>query len=76
MKTCDEVFAEYLNYVAIEENTDYCKKAVVFCLLYRECMNRNSKFLEEERKNLPHSLNTLKELSARSRLSFQILKTW
>lgn len=35
---------------------EYCKKIIIFCLLYRECLNQLKDKLEEEKKNLPETV--------------------
>lgn len=55
-KKCDEVFANYIVFVKERSNKQYCKTAIIFCLLYRECLNQLSDRLEQEKKDLPETV--------------------
>ena len=55
-KKCDEVFSEYLHFMCERSNVEYCKEIIIFCLLYRECLNENSEELENKKQSLPESL--------------------
>ena len=53
---CDQVLAEYLRFVAGKVRKEYYVTVVKFVLMYRECMNRASERLNEEKKKLPEIL--------------------
>eukprot|EP00826_Nyctotherus_ovalis_P024033 TRINITY_DN1852_c0_g1_i8.p1 TRINITY_DN1852_c0_g1~~TRINITY_DN1852_c0_g1_i8.p1 ORF type:complete len:447 (+),score=130.68 TRINITY_DN1852_c0_g1_i8:196-1536(+) len=55
-KKCDEVFANYIAFMKERSNIQYCRTVIIFCLLYRECLNHLSDRLEQEKKNLPESV--------------------
>lgn len=55
-RTCDEIFAEYLNFVARKVNKDCYAKVLTFIFLFRECVNSHGDRLNEEQKNLPADL--------------------
>lgn len=52
-KSCDQIFAEYLGFVAQKVCREYYVNVLHFILLFRECINSNGKQLIEERKKLP-----------------------
>ena len=55
-KKCDEIFAEYLGYIAQNVKEAYYKEALKFVLLYRECLNHYHSQLSEGKKKLPDIL--------------------
>ena len=55
-KTCDDIFAEYLNFVARKTRKEYYAKALSFAFLFRECVNEAGERLNEEKKLLPQEL--------------------
>lgn len=55
-KRCDEVFADYIGFMKLRAKSQYCTKVIIFCLLYRECLNQLKDKLNEEKKNLPSSV--------------------
>jgi len=55
-KKCDEVFAEYLGFIAEKSSDSFFRDAVKFILMYREHMNKNGDKLEESKKTLPESV--------------------
>jgi hypothetical protein len=52
-KSCDQIFAEYLGFVAQKVHSEYYANVLRFVFLFRECVNSSGKELIEERKNLP-----------------------
>jgi hypothetical protein len=55
-QTCDEIFAEYLGFLAKKVNKTYYSKVLKFVLFFRECTNLNSGKLKEESKLMPKDL--------------------
>jgi len=54
--TCDEIFAEYLGFVAKKVNKTYYIQLQKFVLFFRDCTNINSEYLKEESKSMPKDL--------------------
>ena len=59
-KKCDEIFAEYLNYVAKNVNKKVYKEMVYFVLLFRECFSANGFKLAQSKSILPDVINETK----------------
>lgn len=55
-KSCDQIFAEYLGFVAQKVRKEYYIQVLRFVFLFRECINSNGERLIEDRKNLPEFL--------------------
>ncbi len=55
-RSCDDIFAEYLNFVARKVNRGYYAKVLSFVFLLRECVNEYAERLVAEQKNLPADL--------------------
>lgn len=55
-KSCDQIFAEYLGFVAQKVRKEYYKEILRFVFLFREYINSNGKQLIEDRKILPEFL--------------------
>lgn len=55
-KSCDQIFAEYLGFVAQKVCKEYYNQVLRFVFLFRECVNSNGKQLIEDRKKLPEFL--------------------
>lgn len=59
LKKCDNVFADYLGFILDNSKIEYSKKVMIFCLLYRECLNDNAtKFEINNEKLLLFKSNT------------------
>lgn len=69
-KKCDEVFAEYIYFMSDRAKDEYCKEVISFCLMYRECLNKYSGKLEEEKKSLPEVLTIHKEAQETGSLEY------
>lgn len=54
--TCDEIFSEYLGFIAKRINKKYYIKLIMFVLFFRECTNRNSAKLKEDSRKMPKDL--------------------
>ena len=55
-RTCDEIFAEYLDFVSRKVKKEYYMRVMKFVFLLRECVNTYSDKLKEARKSLPADL--------------------
>ena len=55
-RCCDEIFAEYLNFVSRKVKKDYYSRVLAFIFLLRECVNECAERLNEDKKNLPSEL--------------------
>ena len=60
-KKCDEIFAEYLNYVSKNVKKSYYKQVVKFVLLYREYFNETGKKIAQKKEGLPDIITDQKE---------------
>eukprot|EP00826_Nyctotherus_ovalis_P006281 TRINITY_DN1146_c0_g1_i3.p1 TRINITY_DN1146_c0_g1~~TRINITY_DN1146_c0_g1_i3.p1 ORF type:complete len:212 (-),score=70.55 TRINITY_DN1146_c0_g1_i3:104-739(-) len=52
-KSCDQIFAEYLGFVAQKVSAAYYSNVLCFVLLFRECISSYGQLLVEQRKTLP-----------------------
>jgi hypothetical protein len=59
-KKCDEIFAEYLNYVAKRVNKKAYKEFIYFILLYRECFSANGSKFTQAKSPSPDTINETK----------------
>ena len=55
-KKCDEIFAAYINFIKEKAKQEYCVRVIIFCLLYRECLNKLADRLEQEKEKVPEKL--------------------
>lgn len=52
-KSCDQIFAEYLGFVAQKVCADYYVSVLGFIFLFRECISAHGLLLVQQRKSLP-----------------------